>query len=69
MAAQPGRGPAGSRPLGARPPASLTACSRAGPAVPGEPPVLAPSSAGDGAASNLPAGSGGERGEPACGRG
>lgn len=55
-AAGPGRGPVGSRPLGARPPASPTACSRAGPAVPGELPVLAPSPAAGGAASNLPAG-------------
>lgn len=66
-AAEPGWGPVGSRPLGARPPASPTACSRAGPAVPGEPPVLAPSPAGGGSASNLPAGAGGERGEPAPG--
>lgn len=51
-----------SRPLGARPPASPTACSRAGFAVPGEPPVLAPSSAGGRAASNLPAGAGGSAG-------
>lgn len=63
-AAEPGRGSVGSRPLGARPPASPTACSRAGPAIPGEPPVLAPSPAGGGAASNLPAGAGGERVEP-----
>lgn len=62
--AEPGRGPVCSRPLGARPPASPTACSRAGPAVPGELPVLAPSPAGGEAASNLPAGAGGERGEP-----
>lgn len=59
-----GGGPVCSRPLGARPPASPTACSRAGPAVPGEPPVFAPSPAGGEAASNLPAGAGGERGEP-----
>nr|CAI9706994.1 unnamed protein product [Rangifer tarandus platyrhynchus] len=59
-----GGGPWASGPSAPALPPPPTACSRAGPAVPGEPPVLAPSSAGGEAASNLPGGSGGERGEP-----